>query len=106
LIHFFYLFIIERERDDPFSLHIILVTGVRIVVLVKRWLQQCVVVQLVQGLCAMLVDWCGQTRYSLMLSMLECYSSFWWIRFSVLSEFPEQPSYIPFHVLANSAIFP
>ena len=36
LIHFFCLFVIERERDDPFSLHIILVTGVRIVVLVKR----------------------------------------------------------------------
>lgn len=60
----------------PLFPHIILVTGVRIVALVKRWHRQCVVVQLVQGLCAMLVDWCGQTRYNLILNMLDCYFFF------------------------------
>jgi hypothetical protein len=81
-----YLFV-EWERDDPFSLHIILDTGVRIVALVKRWHQQCAVVQLVQGLCAMLVDWCGQTRYNLMLNILEYYFSSFFLLIDMMLSF-------------------
>ena len=52
--------------------------GARTAVLVKKWPQQCVVVQLVQGLCAMLVDWCGQTRYIYMLKHAEFFLSDGW----------------------------
>ena len=60
----------------------IISAGVRTVVLVKRWPQQCVVVLLVQGLCAMLVDWCGQTRYNYMLKHVEFFLSSWWLTWS------------------------